>query len=84
MPRGQASSGHWNFHVTRYKCPDCNRKGLHMVRHGWVCMYQNCPSRNDRSLEFFKKITDDKVLQLNPEIKETGWYKHRYERFETI
>jgi ssDNA-binding Zn-finger/Zn-ribbon topoisomerase 1 len=31
MPRGQDAFGKWNFHkVTYSKCPNCDKKGLHM------------------------------------------------------
>lgn len=66
MARGANSDGHWNFHIKRYKCPDCNRKGLHRTRLGWVCMYRNCVSYTNHNL--FKKHHDEAVLQANPEL----------------
>jgi len=41
MPRGQCSTGHWNFHVKRYKCIKCGKKGMYMHGlSGWIiCMY---------------------------------------------
>lgn len=68
MPRGQASTGTWNFHIRRYVCPSCKRKGLHFIRFGWVCMYKNCVGKKSHET-YFRKIHDEEVLKLNPTIK---------------
>ena len=42
MPRGQNTNGNWNFRIKRYKCPECNKKGLYQGSKNWICcMYCN-------------------------------------------
>ena len=78
MPRGVSSSGKCNAQVTRYVCPDCNRKGLHCIytsyystyKPNWVCMYRNCPSYSNGKL--FKDKEDAEVLKVNPILSQTA------------
>mgnify|MGYP006921370048 CR=1 FL=1 len=72
MPRGTNSNGTYNFHVKRYVCPDCKRKGLYIKWYKdrgigstkyFTCMYKNCPSQTNG--ETLKRSNHEAVLKLN-------------------
>jgi endogenous inhibitor of DNA gyrase (YacG/DUF329 family) len=65
MPRGQNSSGHWNFHTNYIYCPMCKKKGLHRSSNNghFYCKYK-CPQVLDnwgKDWELIKSV--------NPQLK---------------
>lgn len=60
MPRGKSCTGQWNFHVKRYLCPECKKKGLYITSEkGWIiCMYCNlCASKSQHKKH--SKLTEN-------------------------
>jgi len=68
MPRGQAVDGSWNWHVQRYICPCCKRKGLYITTYRGaplLCMYhKKCPDGFK-----LRKWYDVDVIALNPDLE---------------
>ncbi len=78
MPRGiDGATGKANCHIQRYVCPNCNRKGLHILfypngsvgyRKMWTCMYHN--SFYFKKCDFVLTEYDNPaVIAANPELK---------------
>ncbi len=70
MPRGQsASNSKWNFHVSRYMCPVCKRKGIVKIWYKgtgmmFTCMYRSGYKKDCKS-QFLFNLNDPEILKYN-------------------